>query len=311
MLGAKVFLRRNMQKPRLLQPDCPVYLHAYTCSVEQQSSAAYVQMRFVNRSEHVVGSLFLRIRGLDADGNESYQLGALPIAACHALPHTAFAEEHVLLLPPKPMQSLQITVETVMFEDGMIWRRMPHHALMTAEEAGWVTCSCGMKNPADAQRCGFCGCPLQKLAETVEESAAKPEEMPVIEEAVIEELPAAQEAAAELIEEAVPPAEQEAIEAEPVALMSEQTESVPEHRTGSFEDIMKETAALLEVLRERSGGNVPRRSAPAAEAPKAVQEPETDGKGSRKLFTVFWTLALLAMLAAGVLGVLYFKGYLG
>ncbi len=151
------FVYYPMAKPKRIQPDSPVYVHAYTLAVQQQTGASFVQFRLVNRSEQVVHSVFLHVVGLDAMGHACYDIGFLPLPACHAQPHTDFGEEHALFLPESCACALEVWVEDVLFGDGMIWRKQAKHQIMTPEEAGWTECSCGMKNPAEAVSCAFCG----------------------------------------------------------------------------------------------------------------------------------------------------------
>lgn len=151
------FVYYPMAKPKRIQPDSPVYVHAYTLAVQQQTGASFAQFRLVNRSEQVVHSVFLHVVGLDAMGHACYDIGFLPLPACHAQPHTDFGEEHALFLPESCACALEVWVEDVLFGDGMIWRKQAKHKIMTPEEAGWTECSCGMKNPAEAVSCAFCG----------------------------------------------------------------------------------------------------------------------------------------------------------
>ena len=151
------FMYYPMARPKRIQPDSPVYVHAYTLAVQQQTGASFVQLRLVNRSERVVHSVFLHVIGLDALGHSCFDMGFLPLPACYAEPHTDFGEEHALFLPESNACSLEVWVEDVLFGDGMIWRKQAKHRLMTPEEAGWIECDCGMKNPDGAVSCAFCG----------------------------------------------------------------------------------------------------------------------------------------------------------
>ncbi len=191
VLHQKDLITHPAQKPKLLQPDCPVYLHAYVRTVTKQELSACVQMRFINRCEQTVESLFLRVRGIDAQGNTSFEQNDVALTSCHAEPHTVFGEEQPIFLPRRFAEALEITVERVLFEDGMIWRRMPSHLLLRAEDTDWIDCECGMKNPPNAAQCAFCGkpivvCEAEEIAEEPIEEVAEPEE--VSEEIAVEEV---------------------------------------------------------------------------------------------------------------------------
>ncbi len=150
------FVYYPMQKPSRIQPECPVYIYAYSLAVQSYSGAAFVQLRLVNRSERVVHSVFLQVSGINAQGDCLYELHYLPIAGCNAEPHEDFGEDHLLFLPEGHVRSLEVHVEDVLFEDGLIWRKQNRHQLLTPEQAGWKSCTCGMKNPGEAESCAFC-----------------------------------------------------------------------------------------------------------------------------------------------------------
>lgn len=157
MSDFKKFKYYPMEKPKRIQPESPVYIYAYTLAVQQETGASFVQVRLVNRSDRIVHSVFLRVTGLDAQGKHCYEVRFLPLPGCNAKPHSDFGEDHVLFLPEAGVRSLEIMVEDVLFDDGMIWRKQDKHELLTPEQAGWKSCKCGMKNPGEAESCAFCG----------------------------------------------------------------------------------------------------------------------------------------------------------
>lgn len=150
-----------MRKPTRIQPECPVYVHGYGLAVQKGSGAAFVQIRLVNRCESTVHSVFLHISGKDIMGNVLYELRFVPLIECAGQPHKDFGEEQLLFLPQGNVCTLDIEIEDILFADGMIWRRQSGQRLLTAEEAGWVTCSCGMKNPGEAHVCAYCRKPTR------------------------------------------------------------------------------------------------------------------------------------------------------
>ncbi len=158
------FIRKPIQKPKKLQPDCPVRLYSYMCSVEQRSGAHCVQLRFVNCAAKQVDSLFLRIRGVGTNGDICYTMESVPLASCYAQPRTVFGERRRLSLPSIAVAELEITVEWVLFSDGMLWKRLPSHRFDSPEDLGMVRCACGMWNEADADHCSFCIHPVASSA---------------------------------------------------------------------------------------------------------------------------------------------------
>ncbi len=154
------FIRKPVQKPRRVQPECPVRLYSYLCSVEKRSGAHCVQLRFVNCSAKKVDSLFLRICGVGKDGEICYTLEALPLTGCGAEPRSVFGEERLMILPSAEIAELEITVQWVLFSDGMLWKRLPAHRLDSPEALGMVQCICGMWNAAEAESCAFCARPV-------------------------------------------------------------------------------------------------------------------------------------------------------
>lgn len=163
MAEPEKFVYYPMRKPQHIQPDCPVYIYAYGLAVQKGSGAAFVQVRLVNRSERSVHSVFLHIRGLDYLGKTLYELRFVPLTDCAGEPHKAFGEEQVLFLPQGTVYSLEIEIQDVLFEDGLIWRKQSRHRLLTPEQAGWKSCSCGMKNPPEADSCSYCRKRLRKF----------------------------------------------------------------------------------------------------------------------------------------------------
>ena len=161
------FMYYPMRKPERIQPDCPVYIHGYGLAVQKGTDAAFVQVRLVNRCESPVHSVFLHISGRDPSGESLYDLRYVPLVDCEGLPHRDFGEEQVLFLPVGNVSSLDMEVEDVLFTDGMIWRRQMGQQLLTAEEAGWIVCSCGMMNPGEAEFCAYCCRPIAGNGEGV------------------------------------------------------------------------------------------------------------------------------------------------
>lgn len=168
------FVRKPMQKPKRIQPDCPVRLYSYLCSVEKRSGAHCLQLRLVNGADRRVESLFLRISGLDGDGKACYTLESVPMANCAAEPHGVFGEDRTIFLPSVEVAELEITVEWVIFSDGMLWKRLPEHRFDTPEALGMAQCTCGMWNGEG--RCGYCARPVvQPVAQPVQEAPLTPE----------------------------------------------------------------------------------------------------------------------------------------
>lgn len=172
----KKFVYYPMRKSTMIQPDCPVYIYAYSLAIQKDGDAAFVQVRLVNRSDRCVHSVFLRIEGKDRYGNRLYELDYVPLVECAGKPHKAFGEEQPLFLPEGEVYSLNIQVLDVLFTDGMIWRKQNDHQILTPEQAGWETCTCGMKNPREAKSCAFCGASFLATEESLEVELAWIEE---------------------------------------------------------------------------------------------------------------------------------------
>jgi hypothetical protein len=153
------FIRKPVQKPRKIQPDCPVRLYSYVRSVEEYGRAHCVQLRLVNCAEREVESLFLRICGLGTDGSLCYRLESVPLARCMGAPRSAFGEERLIFLPSAEIAELEITVEWVLFSDGMIWKRLPEQRFDSHEALEMVRCACGMWKGDEKEPCGFCDRP--------------------------------------------------------------------------------------------------------------------------------------------------------
>lgn len=179
MLTIDRFFACDTEKPERLQPDCPVYLHCFRRNVERSTCAQFLQVRLVNRSERTVETVILSVEGIAADGTRRYLLPELILAKCNAAPHSVFGEDRLLALTQKPVKSLSIAVEQVLFSDGMVWRRRDGHSFINASQ--WRQCpACAMRNPPEAARCSLCGGSLvQPELPKVEFDPPTPPERPV------------------------------------------------------------------------------------------------------------------------------------
>lgn len=160
MIPAARFAPLGTQEQEILQPECPVYVHCTRRSVERESGTPFLQVRMVNRADRPVGTVYLRIEGLDASGQVRYTLRELALTGLHAAPRAVFGEERMLVLPAQEAVSVRVLVERVVFADGAIWRRLPEQRLTTLAESGWRRCVCSMPNPPQSASCLLCGRPL-------------------------------------------------------------------------------------------------------------------------------------------------------
>ena len=267
------FIRKPVQKPRKIQPDCPVRLYSYVCSVEEHGRAHCVQLRLVNCTEREVESLFLRICGLGTDGSLCYRLESVPLARCMGAPRSAFGEERLIFLPSAEIAELEITVEWVLFSDGMIWKRLPEQRFDSHEALEMVRCACGMWKGDEKEPCGFCdrpaGAPAVLPLEPTEEllPSEKPVEKPLLPERHFEAFP------------------------------------VPELSLSEIESTMKETASVLRSMQE-DGEPLQEEQ----EEPSAPTEEELPPSGNHGIWIM---LAIVAVLAVVTAFVLYQKGYFG
>lgn len=173
------FDQLDVQRQTLLQPDSPVYVYCSRRSIERTSGAILAQVRMVNCSAYEVQTVFLQIEGLNAGGEVQYTLRELPITRCAAAPHQVFGETQLLMLDRTPVSSLRITVERVVFADGLLWRKLPEHTLIEEADSDWKRCSCGMMHPPEQERCILCGAELLPAQEEVPEApTAAPTEAP-------------------------------------------------------------------------------------------------------------------------------------
>ena len=171
VVSANRFLAEDIQLHTLLQPECPVLVYCSRRLTEADTGAVFAQVRMVNRTDCAITTVMLQIEGIHTDGSVRYTLPDLILADCHAAPHSLFGEERMLVLQREAVASLRITVERVAFSDGTSWRKLPEQRLLTAKQAGWRACACGMPNPAENTVCDLCGA---ELPEIVEEAVITP-----------------------------------------------------------------------------------------------------------------------------------------
>lgn len=157
MITTSRFAMRSVQRNELLQPQCPVYLHCSRICSDSRSGACFAQLRLVNRSDWAIRTVIVCIECLAADGTVRDTLREHFLVNCNALPHSVFGEEQLLALVHEPVEALRVTIERVLFSDGLCWRRLPEQRILTVREAGWKRCGCALPNPPEARYCLLCG----------------------------------------------------------------------------------------------------------------------------------------------------------
>lgn len=186
MVRTACFTTMETYKQPEIQPDSPVYIHCSRRCVEQSIGAAFLQLRLVNRTDATVRTVVVQIEGLNENGAVLYTMPNVILAECDAQPHTAFGENKILALERTPIHRVRVTVEKVVYEDGIIWRRQKGQRLISAQEEGWRTCQCGMRNPPVADFCELCG---EELTKQVPASQPSVENFPEIQVPYIEVKP--------------------------------------------------------------------------------------------------------------------------
>lgn len=167
VVSANRFLAEKIQLHTLVQPECPVLVYCTRRSTEADTGAVFAQVRMVNRTDSAIRTVILQIEGLHSDGSVLFTQQDIILAECNAAPHSLFGEERMVVLQREPAASLRVTVEHVVFADGTSWRKLPEQKLLTARQAGWRACACGMPNPAENTVCDLCGEALPEIDETV------------------------------------------------------------------------------------------------------------------------------------------------
>lgn len=192
VVSANRFLSGEIQRNELLQLECPVLVYCSRRCTEQDTGAVFAQVRMVNRTDCAIATVILQIEGLLTDGSAVYTLRDLILAQCNAAPHSLFGEERMLVLQREAVDTLRITVERVVFADGTAWRKLPEQQLMTAGEAGWRSCTCGMLNPAENTVCDLCGAVLPEIEDAPAELIPQRKNLTPEDITVPEDYPAAQ-----------------------------------------------------------------------------------------------------------------------
>lgn len=165
VVSANRFQAEEIQLHKLLQPESPVLVWCSRRLTEEETGAVFAQVRMVNRTDRVITTVMLQIEGLRPDGSALFTQQDIILADCNAAPRSLFGEERMLVLQREEVASLRITVERVVFRDGTSWRKLPEQALLTAKQAGWRACACGMPNPAENTVCDLCGAVLPEIVE--------------------------------------------------------------------------------------------------------------------------------------------------
>ncbi|MBE6928026.1 MAG: hypothetical protein E7467_06010 [Ruminococcaceae bacterium] len=163
------FTLHEMKKQNMLQLHCPIHVHCSRQCTHNASGSKFVQLRMVNRSERIVCDVYISIEGTDYTGKSLFKRQMIVIPNCNAQPHSVFGEERLISLGVQENASLIVTVETVSFADGMLWRRLPSHRLTT----DYRRCSCALLNAPNAVVCDLCGKSL-RTPETIEKQENLP-----------------------------------------------------------------------------------------------------------------------------------------
>ena len=159
------FERSPLQRQLLIQRDCPVYVHCFCRCTDRKTGATFAQVRMVNRAAWTVRSIWLSVQCMDAAGNVC-SLKTTLLAGLSAAPGTMFGEERLLPLGAQQIAALAITVEHIVFDGGMRWKRLTGQCLLPLEAVGWQRCTCGLPNPPDAERCPLCDRPTERGTQT-------------------------------------------------------------------------------------------------------------------------------------------------
>lgn len=175
MVPARQFNTLPVQRQPELQPASPVYVHCSRRCEERDTGTMLLQVRLINRTERTVRSVLLRAEGLSESGVVIFATDPLILADLAAGPHSIFGEDRLLVIDRTPVARVRIAVEEVVFDDGMQWRRLPDQGFASQAEANWHTCTCGMRNPAEAVRCALCGVALQEVGTPASAEAPLPE----------------------------------------------------------------------------------------------------------------------------------------
>lgn len=151
----------TLRQPEL-QPDSPVYVHCSRRCEDSRSGAVFLQVRLINRTDRGIKTVVLRVEGLNGFGVTVYTTDELILADCAAKPHSVFGENKILAIDRTPVSRVRISVERVVFDNGIQWNRLPDRGLVNEEDAGWITCTCGMRNPPGESCCALCRKHLKK-----------------------------------------------------------------------------------------------------------------------------------------------------
>lgn len=159
-----------LEHQRSLQPDAPVQLCCSRRCRERHSGAVFVQVRLLNRSDRPIRSVYLRLEGLDALGQQCFSLDEVVLADLSVPGHSLCGEERMLALPCE-CSSLRVLVRRVVFGDGNHWSCPGAPVLADPAELSWTQCVCGCWNGPEAEHCALC----RKALHPEEPEAPKPQ----------------------------------------------------------------------------------------------------------------------------------------
>jgi len=123
MLVVDRFALHQMQEYTYAAPGCPVRVCCSRQCTERRSGLNFVQVRLQNLSDRFICNVFLTIEAFGAEGECLYELRRVVQPDCNAEAGAIFGEERLIALGGPVAASLLITVESVVFDDGMLWRK--------------------------------------------------------------------------------------------------------------------------------------------------------------------------------------------
>ena len=139
------YVVHEVQKQLPLQKGSPAQVHCYRCVEDCCSGSMLLQLRMVNQSEKCIKSVFLRVEVLNEKDVTGSAITGLTFARCNAAPHSVFGEDRVVMLPWKKVDSVRVSVELVVFDDGKRWHET--EALPSREEY----CVCDQPDPRERE----------------------------------------------------------------------------------------------------------------------------------------------------------------
>ncbi len=132
MFASDRFALQPMQKYSQISSGVPVLICCSRQCTEVRSGVPFLQLRMRNLTDRLICSVFLTIEGFALSGKRVFRMREVIVPDCNAKSGELFGEARMIAIEAITADT-RITVERVVFDDGMIWCKATAYRPMVFE----------------------------------------------------------------------------------------------------------------------------------------------------------------------------------